>query len=345
MVPMKHQDGYIHTPFPQQLVIEVTAACNQRCIFCGRSYMERPKKTMPRSLFEKIVQEVAHESPYTEIWPAFMGESMLLGNKLFDQIRYAKEIGCQKITLNTNGTRINERTVPHLIECGIDRLIVSCDAHTAATHALVRPKTRSNGEGLEEIYRGVLLLLRTLHKRNLRRPLIEMQFSVFDENEHEAEAFCRFWLDQGAIVKIRPKLHWSGTVADGGSPACSHGRKPCLWALETAAIHWNGNVVMCAVDCEGKYVAGNIEIQTVKEIWNGPLRWIRELHIRHRFNELPEICRKCPDWGVKKARAYFPDTFWEAEYEGYLRQGRIFLQQHYWREAGPALRQSSAALH
>ena len=38
--------AYIHTPFPQQLVVEATAACNQNCIFCGRTYMTRAKKTL-----------------------------------------------------------------------------------------------------------------------------------------------------------------------------------------------------------------------------------------------------------------------------------------------------------
>ena len=28
---------------------------------------------------------------------------------------------------------------------------------------------------------------------------------------------------------------------------------------------------MCAIDCEGKYVAGNLSQQSLKEIWNGPL--------------------------------------------------------------------------
>lgn len=327
------QQTYIHTSFPQQLVIETTAGCNQRCINCGRTYMARPKKTMQREIFEKIVQEVAAESPYTEIWPAFMGEAMLLGAKLFDMIEYARKVGCQKITLNTNGTRLTEKTIPRILSCGIDRLIVSCDAHTPETHRIVRPAIHPGATaGLDGIYTGVLDLLDEMRCRNAKSLLIEMQFSIFDENQHEVDAFRKFWLDQGVIVKVRPKVFWSGEVAGGDDRLELIERTPCLWAMDAAAIQWNGNVVMCPIDCDGKYVAGNLETQTLKEIWNGPLKWIRELHLRRRFSELPEVCRKCPDWEVKKAHAYFPDDALKEEYETYVRKGRTFMEHHFWNE-------------
>lgn len=325
---------YGHTPFPQQLVVEITAACNQECIFCGRTYMARPKKTMSRELFEKIVEEVATESPYTELWPTFMGEAMLLGDPLFDMIRYARDAGCRKITLNTNGTRLNEKTIPRILGSGIDRLIVSCDAHTPETHAIVRPAiTPSATEGLEGIYRGVQLLLDEIHKQNAKHLILEMQFSIFDENQHEVEEFRTYWLDQGAIVKVRPKVYWSGTVAGGDHRvSLDQDRVPCLWAMDSAAIHWNGSVVMCPIDCDGKYIAGSIEMQSLKEIWNNPLKWIRELHMQERYGELPEVCRSCPDWKVKKAHAYFPDDEAKQAYEDYINLGRVYMERHFWRE-------------
>jgi len=78
--PIDTGGRFVHTLWPQQLVVELTSACNQGCIFCGRTYMERPKGHMPRALFDRIVEEIGKESPYTELWPAFMGESMLLGD-------------------------------------------------------------------------------------------------------------------------------------------------------------------------------------------------------------------------------------------------------------------------
>lgn len=315
--------AYVHTPFPQQLVIESTAACDQECIFCGRTYMDRPKKTMRTEMFERVAAEVGAESPYTEIWPTFMGEALLLGDRLFKWIRYARDQGCRKITLNTNGNRLTQHTIDLLLDSGLDRFIVSCDGFTKETYEKVRV-----GGVYEKLSGGIHLLIDTMRRRGLRRPLLELQFSVFDENEHEVEDFKKYWLAEGVVVKVRPKLYWAGTVAGGDHRVkLDATRDPCLWALDTCGIHANGNVVMCVVDCEGKYVAGNVETQTVKEIWNGPLKWIRELHLRRRFKDLPEICRKCTDYEVKKAQAFFPDEQTRAEYEAYVRLGRVLMQE------------------
>ena len=327
------QGTYSHTDFPQQLVIELTAGCNQSCIFCGRTYMARPKKTMTSQLFKRIVDEVAAESPYTEVWPTFMGEAMLLGDRLFELIEYARSVGCKKITLNTNGTRLNEQTIPRIIDCGIDRLIVSCDAHTPETHQIVRPAINpQNAVGLDGIYAGIHQLIETMHQRGATKPILELQFSMFDENQHEAEAFRQFWLERGVIVKVRPKVFWSGEVAGGEHRQRLENRTACLWAMDSAAIHWNGSVVMCPIDCDGKYVAGSVEIQSLKEIWNGALRWMRELQMQRRFAELPQVCRECPDWGVKKAHAYFPSDDAKATYESYIILGREFMEDHFWNE-------------
>lgn len=103
--------------------------------------------------------------------------------------------------------------------------------------------------------------------------------------------------------------------------------------MDSAAIQFNGNVVMCPVDCDGKYVAGNIQIQPLKEIWGGALRWMRELHLQERFSELPEVCRSCPDWEVKKAHPYYPNAELEAQYTKFLNLGRTYSNLHLWENA------------
>lgn len=320
-------DDFVHTAFPQQVVVELTSACNQGCVYCGRTYMERQKGHMPRAIFERVADEVGRESPDTELWPAFMGESMLLGSDLFERLAFARDAGCRKITLNTNGTLLNAETVPRVLEGNWDRLIVSCDAHTPETHARIRPGRKTCG--LQGIYAGVHELLARIRSEGRARPIVEMQFSIFEENEMEAEAFVEYWLDQGVVVKTRPKVYWSGLVS-GGERRVTLGRErqPCLWAMDTACIHVNGNIVACALDSEGDYVAGSVETQTLKAVWNGPLKWLRELHMRRRYRDLPQICRRCPDWQVKRAQVHFPDDVARAGYETYIRSGRVFMQRH-----------------
>lgn len=313
-----------HLDFPNQVVIELTAACDQECVFCGRTYMERPKKTMRPDLFKKIVEEIARENPYCEVWPTFMGEALLHGELTFELIRYAREVGCKKITLNSNGNRLTEQNIEGILTCGLDRFILSFDGFTKETYESIRV-----GGNHEVLYTGANRLVEEWKRRGLSKPLLEMQFSIFDENEHEVEAFKEYWLSRGVVVKTRPKLYWNGVV-EGGDHRVSTGieRSPCLWSLETMGIHWNGNVVACVVDCEGKFIAGNVGIKSLKECWQGSLEWVRELHLQRRFRELPEVCRKCTDWNVKKAHGFFPNDDMKRDYEAYVRLGRHFFQDH-----------------
>lgn len=309
--------------FPEQLVVEVTGGCNQECVFCGRTYMRRPLKTMSRELFARIVEEVVRENPTCELWPTFMGEATLLGRRLWEMIAAAKRAGCEKITLNSNGSRLDrQENLDGVFASGVDRFIVSMDAYTRETHRLVRPG-RGGRDHWDAIVGGFRALLGERRRRGLERPLLEAQFSCFDENEGERDDFIRVWLAEGAIVKTRPKLEWTGAVpAAALARRAAPYREPCRWAFETCAIQWNGDVVACAVDCEGRHVVGNIAHTTLRELWEGPLARLRATHAARRWDDLPPLCRSCPDWRVKKATVHFPDEPSRRAYEAYVRLGR-----------------------
>ena len=316
---------YFQTLFPPQVVIENTCACTQHCKYCGRSYMGRSKGNMTRAMFGRIVHEIALESPLTEILPAFMGEALTYGDELFVRLAMARRLGCQKIVLNTNGTLV-EKYVSKILEGNIDRIIISCDAHDPKTHRKVRPG--KNTGGLEGVYRGVHALTKAMKEKGLKRPFVEVGFTVFDENVGEVDDFVAYWQKHGVITKTHPKGFHAGVIP-GGTFRLSTGsnRIPCSWSRDTAVVLWNGNVVLCPCDADAKYVAGNVEAQTLREIWNGPLKWIRELHYRRRFTDLPEVCRKCPDWQTRTSHMFFPDEKQKKEYIDFVRMGKPFIHQ------------------
>lgn len=316
-------DDYFQTQFPAQVVIENTCACNQSCTYCGRSYMERSKGNMTRATFGKIIHEIALESPMTDVLPAFMGEALTYGDELFARLAMARRLGCKKIVLNTNGTLV-EKYIPQILAGNIDRIIISCDAHTPDTHRKVRPGKKTGG--LEAVYRGVHALTAAMKEQGLETPFVEVGFTVFDENEQEVEAFIAYWQEHGVITKTHPKGYHAGVIP-GGEFRVSVGpeRIPCGWGRDTAVVLWNGNVVMCPCDAEAKYVAGNIETQSLREIWNGPLKWIRELHHRRRFADLPEVCRKCPDWQSRTSNMFFPDEAQKKKYIQYVQLGKSLV--------------------
>ena len=133
-------------------------------------------------------------------------------------------------------------------------------------------------------------------------PKVYVQFVAMEENEHEIEPFTDYWTEQGALVKIRPKVSWANTI--DAANLSSDDRYPCYWAMRTMNVCWDGRVVLCSVDFDARYVGGNLNSQSMQEVWQGRLKTIRRLHTDGRYDELPQFCARCKDWQAASAQYY-----------------------------------------
>ena len=90
---------------------------------------------------------------------------------------------------------------------------------------------------------------------------------------------------------------WAGTLGDDGSPytAAPHGSRyfPCNWLWKSMAIYWDGTVPACCADFTGEQIIGDLNRQSLLEIWNGPpMQALREAQVKGRLEEYP-LCAGC----------------------------------------------------
>ena len=91
---------------PEELFVELTNACNLRCVMCPRTSSSRKVGFMEPALFRKIVDEAAHFS-FCLLLPHGMGEA-LLHPRWQDLVGYASDRGLSPIWILTNGTLLDE---------------------------------------------------------------------------------------------------------------------------------------------------------------------------------------------------------------------------------------------
>ncbi len=285
--------------YPPQLVIETTSYCNLKCIHCSHREMIRPQQHMERSLYNMIVEEIGRESPDTEIWPTFYGESLILGDELWDRIDYAASVGCRNLVLNSNGTLLDrDDNIDKVLRSPLRRFILSLDGLSKETFERIRAKAK-----WDVVYPAVEELCRRRLERGQVYPTITAQFSVMPDNVHEVDGYRRYWRERGAEVKVRPMLEWTatGTVRSETIDHLADFRIACPWGSNTMAIHQDGNVVACAVDYEGMFVAGNVRDHSIRELWAVLGEKLRKPHREHRWRDMPNICKGCGDWQVAGA--------------------------------------------
>ncbi len=217
------------TPFPKKLAVEITADCNLRCSMCHHPSMKRPKGRIPFTLWKKCADEAAALAPDTECWFSFIGEPLLEPELLFRVLAYEKSVGLRKLYVNSNGMMLAPELADPLLDTGVDLIVFGLDGFSPETYERIRI-----GGVRDVVYANVEHLLARRQARGDHTE-IQVQFIEMDENSHEADAFSEYWLERGAVVKLRNKLSWGGQF---DTPLCvpQEDRIACPWAMTQRSV-------------------------------------------------------------------------------------------------------------
>jgi radical SAM protein with 4Fe4S-binding SPASM domain len=287
---------------PPVLTIEPTNLCNLKCPLCttGSGEMERVGGRMSLDTFERVMDLFGRDIFFLLIY--HQGEPYI--NKHFsDFVRMAKQRRIY-VTTSTNGHYFTAKTIHETITSGLDSMIVSIDGTTQASYARYRV-----GGTLEKVLSGTRALMAERKRVGSRTPNVALQFLVMKHNEHEIPQMKRLAAELGVDrlliknIEVRSaeeaktwlpvtdafrRYHFDGAhlvVKNSDKESCT---RPWLSTL----INWDGSVVPCCFDKNGKYTMGNINRQPISEIWNGDdFQEFRRKLVTNRRNI--DICRNC----------------------------------------------------
>lgn len=289
--------------FPRTVLIDNTNACNLRCSMCDHPNIKRYRKiqVMVPALYAKIIDEIALENPDARIWQIFFGDPFMCRDMAW-RIAYAKDKGIKDVVLNSNGVLMSPEKGRALITAGLDAMYVGIDAIHPETYAKIRV-----GGDYAKAVANVLAYRDALRDMGRSQQKLFVQFVVSDINEHEVQDFRDFWTRQGVNVKIRPKISWAGLIEAKNLRGNDQvDRRPCYWLMQTINICADGRVALCSADIHCRVPCGDVNIDSIKDIWQTGLAALRAMHRQGRFDELPEMCRNCSDW--QSAYAEFHET-------------------------------------
>jgi radical SAM protein with 4Fe4S-binding SPASM domain len=277
---------------PQSLNIEVTAACDARCIHCPRQEMDRPKTPMNFELFKKVIDEAA-EMKIPELCPNGFGELLVLKD-LEKYIAYMRSTKHRfRILVNTNGNRFFKEQREIFFKYEVDHVNICLDGATHETMEKVRPKL--NAPQIED---NILSFYKEREEKGVKKPQMRLGFVVIPQNEHECQDFLKKW--EGKVDKVG--LDGFSNRIDSVDEDISidddafKGAKACVLPFNTLNVWANGSCVLCCNDWNEDYVVGNASDMHLRDIWHSQeLNKVRQAHFKGCGSDI-EICKKCNWW-------------------------------------------------
>jgi radical SAM protein with 4Fe4S-binding SPASM domain len=287
--------------FSGRVVIEPTNVCNLRCPMCPTSKLKRARGFLSLNNFKEIVDGI---SGLKLINMSFAGEP-LLNKDTLKMVEYAEKKGI-RVIVSTNSVFLGER-IDEVLNSGLDTIIVCLDGVTKETHEAYR-----RGSDFEEVKNNIRMLCAEKKKRGLKKPKITLQFLVMKHNEHEIPAIKLLAKELGVDelslksmslgthhntderVKLGkdflPSERFSRYKWNRGKPIIKEKPKLCHW-VRRSVILWNGDVICCCYDFEGKLVVGNVfRDGGFDKVWRSEkYKKYRKKIIRREF----EICKRC----------------------------------------------------
>ena len=212
-----------------------------------------------------------------------------------DLLVYAKEVGC-RVGLITNGSIFDEETTRAYLAAGVDMIEFSVDACDEATYDVVR-----KGLDWQTLLDNVRRMLRLRAELGSQTKIVA---SCVHQKGVEIDEVEDFWVrDIGIDTLIKRKfLTWGvNTTLDSDKSAdpmayLNTDEVPCPFVFERLNIDSRGNVMVCGYDISGNTSMGNVNEQSIAEIWHGPgFRFYRDKHLAGKGGDIP-LCAGCPDW-------------------------------------------------
>lgn len=293
----------LDTPFT--VILDSSEICNFRCHYCFRSDPDKQnwayaarQDLMSWDIFEKAFDQImSFPHDVRQISVSHHGEP-LMNQSLPMMVRYMREHGYTgRISMHTNGSRLNEKLAQEIGEAGFSRIIISLQGLNAeAYNKTCGYKLDFEGflHSFEELYaakqkakKGTELFVK------IARPALEgMDESRFYEMFEPVS-------DRMFVEEVVPiwKNNNEGEQDDtrGDMVISKFGnhfprQRCCRLIFDTIVVLPNGDIYPCT-QLLGPEALGNIREKTLKDVWNGEER--KQILKRILQLDSPKMCDGC----------------------------------------------------
>lgn len=273
--------------FPLHLDIEVTEACNLKCIMCVHGITGVPVTGRIDMDFAKNMIDQAVAGGTKSIKFNWRGEPAL-HTGLEELVRYAKEKGILEVQFNTNGIPFTERRIEAFIDAGLDRVIFSMDGATKKTYESIRV-----GSDYDKLMENIRKFYEIREAKGRTKPFIRIQMVRMKDNQDEVDEFIAMWREIADDIAVKDVTdRGQGNILYSGDQVAI-GRRRCNQPWQRMIVARDGKVFPCCSDWDRTFEIGDANNTSLKGIWTGrQMEAIRDVNRQGRQDAV-DPCRNC----------------------------------------------------
>jgi hypothetical protein len=267
--------------WPAEVSIETYTKCNASCSFCPYVTLERIGTKMPDSMIDRIIEELKHHPGEFVISPFKVNEPLLDRRVLPLLRRINAELPNAIIRLFTNGSTLTERNIRQVAALDrVEHLWISLNDHDPVSyHALM---------GLD--FEHTTANLDRLHAIGKAGDFPhEVVVSKVRESSGRDEEFCAFVGKRWPYFRVH-LIKLDGWINFTDADTSLVPDRPCGRWYELSIMS-TGRVALCCMAGDEEHVIGDLNRQTLYEVYNQLPQRVRRMGISRRATTAP--CNGC----------------------------------------------------
>ncbi len=264
---------------PLLVRIESSNLCNGRCVFCPHLKQTRKKGVMSMHAYEKIIKECA-KIGVKEVHLQNFGEP-LFDKNIFLKIKMANSLNL-KTVIFTNASLFDNKKIREMIKSNLDEVWISFEGYNKNIFEELRP-----GLKYAVVSRNINKIYEVKKELNSLKPKVILNVVFDNELSKYKDEFRKKWSERVDFVNFQRIHNWTASeIKIPFSPICN-----VFWNYTT--ITWDGKILSCCLDWDGKYVIDDLKKHSINEIWNNSkYKKLRKLMLSGKSREIP-LCKSC----------------------------------------------------
>lgn len=282
---------------PIDINIETTNFCPLKCLFCPNRKIDRKKQTMSMELFGKICKD------YYFIGGGVIGISSMQSDIFSDDLllkrlellkKYKDKFYLYTTTNIVSSAKLNDNEIKEILET-FNYLEVSIGGVEENEYKIMY------GIDAFNIVKSQLCRCSRIIKENNLNIEIELAIRTYQMdkiiNSQEYKELELLF----PIHQIKDTFFsWYGTITQDELPVGAKIQKlsnlaktkDCVVPFATLNFNVDGKVVGCGcIDWEAKHIVGDINEQTISQIWNNKL--CKKFRFGFSTKNIPDLCKEC----------------------------------------------------